>query len=209
MKGIFGGAFNPPHNEHIAMIKESLKAGLEEIIVVPSSNPPHKKCYTSFEHRRNMLCIALLGIKNVTIDDLENKDDNTHYSFRRGPMCFCGKWLFFHSENSFKILNILVEKQTGLNFALIEGLKWIDDDGNEHIEDLYVDVLDCLMKDWVISQKYNDKWWDKDEFVGMTYEEWLKLDVVPVYSYTKEEKRNTYRIRNIVRPIYGKYDIFV
>ena len=43
MKGIFGGAFNPPHNEHIAMIKESLKAGLEEIIVVQSSNPPHKK----------------------------------------------------------------------------------------------------------------------------------------------------------------------
>lgn len=85
MKGIFGGAFNPPHNEHIAMIKESLKAGLEEIIVVPSSNPPHKKCYTSFEHRRNMLCIALLGIKNVTIDDLENRDDKVHYSFETIP----------------------------------------------------------------------------------------------------------------------------
>lgn len=85
MKGIFGGAFNPPHNEHIAMIKQALSNGLDKVIVVPSFNPPHKACSVSFEHRKNMLNIALLGVKNVIIDDIENLDGNIHYSYETIP----------------------------------------------------------------------------------------------------------------------------
>ncbi len=86
MKGIFGGAFNPPHNEHIKMIKKALDEGLEEIILVPSKNPPHKStCLTSFYQRVDMLNIALLGEKNIIIDNIEDEDDKIHYTFETLP----------------------------------------------------------------------------------------------------------------------------
>ena len=86
MIGIFGGAFNPPHNEHINMIKMALKEGLSEVVVVPSKNPPHKSsCQTDFEARVDMLNIALLGERNVIIDNIENADDKIHYTFETLP----------------------------------------------------------------------------------------------------------------------------
>lgn len=86
MKGIFGGAFNPPHNEHIKMMEKALEAGLEEIIVVPSKNPPHKTtCTTQFFQRVDMLNIALLGKKNIIIDNIEDIDDEIHYTYQTLP----------------------------------------------------------------------------------------------------------------------------
>ncbi len=84
--GIFGGAFNPPHKEHINMIKQALLSGLDEVVLVPSKNPPHKStCTVDFSHRVNMLNIALLGVKNVCIDDIENRDDSIHYTYQILP----------------------------------------------------------------------------------------------------------------------------
>lgn len=77
---VFGGAFNPPHNEHINMIKYLLDKGFDKVVVVPSYNPPHKKCSVSFRHRRNMLKLALKSIKNVEISSIEQKDQETHYT---------------------------------------------------------------------------------------------------------------------------------
>lgn len=82
---VFGGAFNPPHLEHINMIKAALSEGVDKVIVVPSKNPPHKSCPTSFLDRVNMLNIALLGVKNVEIDEIENEDYNVHYSYETIP----------------------------------------------------------------------------------------------------------------------------
>ena len=86
MIGIFGGAFNPPHIEHIEMMKKALSEGLSEIVVVPSKNPPHKStCQTSFQARCDMLNIALLGQKNIIIDNIEDRDDNIHYTYQTLP----------------------------------------------------------------------------------------------------------------------------
>lgn len=59
MKIIFGGAFNPVHNEHVNIVKYLLTLeGVDTVILLPSVNPPHKECSTSFEQRIDMLKIA-------------------------------------------------------------------------------------------------------------------------------------------------------
>ena len=41
--GLFGGAFNPVHNGHIALARASIKtAKLDLVIFIPSGNTPHK-----------------------------------------------------------------------------------------------------------------------------------------------------------------------
>lgn len=82
---IFGGAFNPPHIEHINMINALLLNGYDKVVIVPSSNPPHKNCRISFEHRINMLKLATKDIKNIEICDIENTDKDVHYSFETIP----------------------------------------------------------------------------------------------------------------------------
>ena len=43
--GIFGGSFNPVHNEHFALCEYLLKKlELNKIILVPNAAPPHKSC---------------------------------------------------------------------------------------------------------------------------------------------------------------------
>ena len=42
--GIYGGAFNPPHNGHVHAARSAKEAlGLDRVIVVPSCVPPHKQ----------------------------------------------------------------------------------------------------------------------------------------------------------------------
>ena len=81
MKIIFGGAFNPIHDEHINMIKHLLTLdGAEGVVLLPSANPPHKRCDTSFSQRVEMINLALEGVDGVEICDIESKDDGKHYT---------------------------------------------------------------------------------------------------------------------------------
>ncbi|MDE5654850.1 MAG: nicotinate (nicotinamide) nucleotide adenylyltransferase, partial [Clostridia bacterium] len=81
MKIIFGGAFNPIHDEHINMIRYLLKLDeVESVILLPSANPPHKKCDTSFSQRVDMIKLAIDGMDRVEICDIESKDDGKHYT---------------------------------------------------------------------------------------------------------------------------------
>lgn len=41
--GVFGGAFNPVHNGHVNLAQKFTDfLDLEKMIVVPTSNPPHR-----------------------------------------------------------------------------------------------------------------------------------------------------------------------
>ncbi|MDE7097345.1 MAG: hypothetical protein K2O47_07630, partial [Muribaculaceae bacterium] len=50
---IFGGAFDPPHKEHVAMCKSAMKElGADKLVIVPTYMPPHKDAgFLSFEER--------------------------------------------------------------------------------------------------------------------------------------------------------------
>ena len=71
---IFGGSFNPVHNEHINIVlaaKESLK--LDKIIIMPSYVTPNKTCasFASASERLQMCKIAFSGIENVEVSNFE------------------------------------------------------------------------------------------------------------------------------------------
>ncbi len=83
--GVFGGSFNPPHNEHKNICETAKKElGLDKIILLPCGNAPHKTNLVPFEKRCEMLSI-LFG-KDIIIDDIENRIDGLTNSARILPM---------------------------------------------------------------------------------------------------------------------------
>ena len=81
--GIFGGTFDPVHLGHILCVKHLLNLHfLDEILILPSQNPPHKKQsdLTPFLHRVAMLKIAFQSYKKIDISLLEQDPLKTHYS---------------------------------------------------------------------------------------------------------------------------------
>lgn len=71
---LFGGTFNPPHVGHIEIAKEvRRKLGIEEIVMLPSGNPPHKigEDVADARHRVNMLRLAIKNEKNFKISLIE------------------------------------------------------------------------------------------------------------------------------------------
>lgn len=83
---IYGGAFNPVHNEHVNMIRRLLGVrGVEKVVIVPSYNPPHKNCPTSYSQRKDMLLLALKGIDGVEICDYESGSEGKHYTCETLP----------------------------------------------------------------------------------------------------------------------------
>ena len=80
--GIMGGTFDPIHNGHIAIaekVKENYR--LDEVVFVPSGNPPHKKerKITSAEHRLAMVNLAIEGIEGFSVSTMEI--DRKGYSY--------------------------------------------------------------------------------------------------------------------------------
>ena len=45
--GLFGGAFDPPHNGHVALVHAAKEAlGLDRVVVVVAADPGHKRVET-------------------------------------------------------------------------------------------------------------------------------------------------------------------
>ncbi|MDF2541670.1 MAG: hypothetical protein K0S47_1388 [Herbinix sp.] len=67
--GIMGGTFNPVHHGHLMLAENAYEQiGLDQILFMPSKNPPHKPKneIVSEEHRINMIKLAI--------------KDNSHFS---------------------------------------------------------------------------------------------------------------------------------
>ncbi len=80
--GIFGGAFNPVHNGHLALAEQYKKAlSLDRIIFIPTANPPHKSSdgLIDGKHRINMLelCVG----ENELVSDIEFMRDGKSYTY--------------------------------------------------------------------------------------------------------------------------------
>ena len=86
MIGIFGGAFDPPHNEHIRIAEEiSKEFSLDKVVFLPSGNSPHKSLQTPFPLRAEMLSAALAG-RSFEIDRLEGDLAEPAYSYKVLPL---------------------------------------------------------------------------------------------------------------------------
>ena len=82
--GIFGGSFNPVHNEHVKIALgaiEELK--LDKLLVIPTYVSPHKQNATveSGEDRLNMLKLAFKGVDKVEVSDYEVNSKGVSYTY--------------------------------------------------------------------------------------------------------------------------------
>jgi nicotinate-nucleotide adenylyltransferase len=60
--GLLGGAFDPPHNGHVALADEALRHfGLDRVVVVVTGDPPHKHVETDPETRYRLAEAAFGG----------------------------------------------------------------------------------------------------------------------------------------------------
>lgn len=82
--GIFGGAFNPIHNGHTALVRAVAgELKLRETLIVPTAIPPHKKSEgASFEQRLEMCGILFGGEAGFTVSDIEKKLGAPNYTIQ-------------------------------------------------------------------------------------------------------------------------------
>ena len=80
--GIFGGAFDPPHNGHVALARTAMeRLGLDRLCVTVVVAPGHKETVAPAEYRLELARLAFAGLGNVepelyeyTVDALEAHD---------------------------------------------------------------------------------------------------------------------------------------
>ena len=73
--GVFGGAFDPPHNAHIALAQVALSTlELDSLHIIPTGSAWHKaRTLTDAEHRLAMANLAFGTLPKVLVDDREIK----------------------------------------------------------------------------------------------------------------------------------------
>ena len=71
--GFFGGAFDPPHNAHLALAQTAIEQlQLDELKIIPTGFAWHKdRPLSAAEHRLKMARLAFSGLERVSVDDRE------------------------------------------------------------------------------------------------------------------------------------------
>jgi nicotinate-nucleotide adenylyltransferase len=81
--GLFGGTFNPIHLGHVRVIRE-VKSGfdLDEILIIPTALPPHKKSENVIDakDRLEMIRLAFSNDPDYVISDVELKRSGPSYT---------------------------------------------------------------------------------------------------------------------------------
>lgn len=79
---VFGGAFDPPHLGHEAVVENLLSAGLaDEVWYLPVKNHHFAKQMESVEHRLAMLQFLLTQTSNVKIETYELHQEGINYTY--------------------------------------------------------------------------------------------------------------------------------
>jgi len=73
--GVFGGAFDPPHNAHLALAQTALRElAMDALHVIPTGQAWHKaRPLSPAEHRLAMTRLAFQDVPGVVVDDREIK----------------------------------------------------------------------------------------------------------------------------------------
>lgn len=73
--GVFGGAYDPPHNAHVALVQTALaELELDALHVIPTGQAWHKaRTLSPAEHRLAMTRLAFQDMPRVVVEDREIK----------------------------------------------------------------------------------------------------------------------------------------
>ncbi|MBF0318378.1 MAG: nicotinate-nucleotide adenylyltransferase [Nitrospirae bacterium] len=81
--GLFGGTFNPIHNGHLRAAEEIRELlALEQVLFIPSNNPPLKRDTTVAQahHRFEMARLAIAGNPAFALSDIECRTNEVSYT---------------------------------------------------------------------------------------------------------------------------------
>ena len=81
--GIMGGTFNPIHIGHLIMAETAYEEyRLDEVMFLPSKNPPHKKSSAIVKEadRKKMISLAIEGNSHFSISTMEFEREGKTYS---------------------------------------------------------------------------------------------------------------------------------
>jgi len=80
--GVFGGAFDPPHLAHRALVQAALEQlELDQLRVFPTGQAWHKpRRLSSAQHRLAMVRLAMAGLPRVLVDPRETLRDGPSYT---------------------------------------------------------------------------------------------------------------------------------
>lgn len=81
--GIMGGTFNPVHCAHLVMAQAACdQYGLEEVLFMPSKNPPHKRReeIVPEDHRKRMVQFAIDAMPQFSFSNFELRREGTTYT---------------------------------------------------------------------------------------------------------------------------------
>lgn len=87
--GVFGGAFNPPHNGHVNLAREAIEQlNLRKLLIIPTLESPHKETKSApFEQRLEMCERAFMPLSGsgrcgcrIEISDIERELGGISYT---------------------------------------------------------------------------------------------------------------------------------
>jgi nicotinate-nucleotide adenylyltransferase len=80
--GVFGGAFDPPHNAHVALARAAVQQfGLGELRIFPTGQAWHKpRVLSPSEHRVAMAHLAFDELPGVVVDERETRRAGPTYT---------------------------------------------------------------------------------------------------------------------------------
>jgi nicotinate-nucleotide adenylyltransferase len=81
--GVLGGAFDPPHNAHVAVARRALRQfELSRVVFVPNGIPPRKAVSNGVtsEDRYRMVSLAIAGFRRFSVSRTEIDRDGPSYT---------------------------------------------------------------------------------------------------------------------------------
>lgn len=81
--GLYGGTFDPIHTGHLIVIENAINyMNLDKVIILPSSNPPHKKHKkkTATNIRVEMVAEAIKDNDKIILSTYESTDQTVRYT---------------------------------------------------------------------------------------------------------------------------------
>jgi nicotinate-nucleotide adenylyltransferase len=141
--GLFGGTFDPIHEAHLEVAEAARdRFGLDEVLVIPNRQPPHKEAATgaSYEDRLRMVELACAGRRGLRASDLENqagksytiqtlrrlrteKGKDCEFFFIIGADAFAEVGLWYEVQEVFRMTEFIVVSRPGFDYPVPEGAR--------------------------------------------------------------------------------------
>jgi nicotinate-nucleotide adenylyltransferase len=162
--GVFGGTFNPIHVCHLriaARVRELV--GLDRIVFVPASIPPHKAAdLAPAAHRLAMVKLAVTGWPGFETDDLELTREGPSYSadtmeiyrdrypdaeryFLMGIDMFSTLSTWRDPHRLVAVCRLIVIGRQGTPFAGLSDTPWLGDTSRSVLERLDSDLGEAVL----------------------------------------------------------------